>query len=143
MFESFWLQFIVLIIGSALAASGFIISQKPEVGIIYEKLNPFKGFFGIYLLIIGIIQFHSTVGQWGKFIDLFGFWGFFMTIAILVEILIGYILFYGLLFKVGNEENSEKQVYLKMLKLQNPIGLLGFLIAIMMLIWKFTWTPGF
>jgi hypothetical protein len=145
MYGSFWLHFILLFVASALAASGFILSKKPDASEIFDKINPFKGIIGIVLLIFGIIGLIDGLKYWGDIIQWMGFWGIVLIASVILEIVIGFLLGYGLVakFMSGGAKEKMDQMNAKLVAIQNPLGLIGLVVAILMLIWNFTWTPGF
>lgn len=145
MYGSFWLHFILLFVGSALAASGFILSKKPDASEIFDKINPFKGIIGIVLLIMGIIGLIDGLKYWGDIIQWMGFWGIVLIASVILEIIIGFLLGYGLVAKFisGGAKEKMDQMNAKLIAIQNPLGLIGLVVAILMLVWNFTWTSSF
>ena len=97
------------------------------------------------LLILGIIDLIDGLKYWGDVISWMGFWGIVLIVSVILEIVIGFLLGYGLVakFMSGGAKDKMDQMNAKLVAVQNPLGLLGLVVAILMLIWNFTWTPGF
>ncbi len=138
----FWLNFLLLLITSALAASGLIVSKKPNASEILNKINPYKGILGLAVFIFGIVNFFKSIELWGDLFDI-GLVGIVMILMILLDIVIGFLLGYGMVAKyiTGGAKEKMDQMNAKLVAFQNPLGLAGIVIAIALIILYFTWDP--
>ncbi len=139
MYGSYWLTFILLIVGGVISASGVIISKNPNAKEIIDKIVPFKGIIGIILLVFGIIHFIDSVRWWGYLLDFSFFWGLVTIVAILMEIVLGFLLGYSLIAKYAlssSDKALEKgnSINEKLVKIQNPIGIISIVVALLLLI---------
>ena len=137
-----WLSIIVLLFGSMIASYGFIVSKRPEAKELLDKLVPFQGFIGIALLIWGIIQFIDSVKYWGLALEYAFFTGLLMILYVLLCIVLGFLLGYGLIAKYvlsKNDSAMEKgqAAIAKLTKIQNPLGILGIVISLILIFYRF------
>ena len=146
----FWLTALLLIVGGALAASSFIIAKKPDAKKAMDKIAPYQGIIGVIMLVWGIWDLYTfLLSTEGKMLRLFlGFpgipgkfklWGYTLYVVGLVEILLGFLLGYGLIAsKVGgkNPEAAAKgeAMQKKLATIQTPLGFVAIVIG---LIWIF------
>ena len=52
---------LAVIVASLVALSGFIIAKKPELKATFEKIQPYQGFLGVFLLVWGIYDLYHNV----------------------------------------------------------------------------------
>jgi hypothetical protein len=85
-----WILPIVLILAGILGASGLIIAKKPSAAELIAKITPYQAFFGVFLLVWGIISWIRF-----GFVELFkfhhGLAGLTVFGAIFSSILIGFL----------------------------------------------------
>src|SRR5688500_18694499 len=90
---------IAVIIGGILAASGWIVSKKPNAKELIDKIVPFQGFIGVGLLAWGIYDLIRTVEFWGPFLKHAMMLGIALIGYVLSEIVLGFLLGFGLIAK--------------------------------------------
>jgi len=133
---------IIAILGGVLAASGLIISKKPNAKELIDKITPYQGWIGIVLFVWGIWDLFSVIGAL-SYIDSLGFllWIFWLGISV-VEILVGFMLGFGLISKYAlskSEAAMEKgqNIRAKLMKFQSPLGLILIALGLLYIIWLY------
>ncbi len=126
-------EFLFLVIGGALAIPNIVIDRVPNASDVLKKISPYQPWFGIVLLIWGILDFLS--GLAGR---LFGS-GFlstlFMLIVILIEICLGLILSMNFLKQIKELPAKELQKLEKtLIKYQSAFGIGGIIAGIYILL---------
>jgi len=130
---------ILLIIGGVLAASSLIVQKQPNAREMIAKLVPFQGILGIILLVWGVIAFFS----WGFFflrlIPYAPISALVVVISIVVTILLGFLLGYGLINQYVLSKNtgaaqSGESMHAKLARIQVPIGIVAILLGLWALI---------
>jgi hypothetical protein len=137
---------LALILGSLVCLSTFIISKKPEAKELFEKIAPYQGFLGVGLLFWGLYDMYrwflqdtglgmSAFSIFMKFDKVLAFAGAAYLIS---EVLIGFILGFGLIASwIPGEGTAEKKglaIQKKLLTVSLPIGIVGIISAILVLI---------
>lgn len=116
------------IAGGLLAASSFIIARKENAREVFAKVAPYQGFLGLGLLAYGVLE---LVRSGSGLLQLFGvapLWSAVTLAAIVLDILIGFLLGFGLLNKLLLSRNEAakakgKEVLARIARVQVPLGL--------------------
>jgi hypothetical protein len=135
----FFITIILLLVASVLAVSALIISKKPSAKEMIDKLVPYQGFIGVALLAWGIIDLLTL-----HVFDLMSIWamgGAIVFVAILSEILLGFLFGMPLIAKWIPGDTPAEQKALEMQKkvagFSVLLGIVGALAAIGLLLMKF------
>src|SRR3990172_11436487 len=126
-----YLEYIVApIVGGILAASGFIVAKKPDAKELIDKLAPYQGTIGVVLLALGVWNSIAFLPHAADFIKILPFFGIAAVITIVAELLLGFLLGFGLVAKYigrGSQAATEKgaQLQKKLVGIQVPVGFLG------------------
>jgi len=132
---------LVPIAGGVLASSGFIISKKPNAKELIDKLTPYQGWIGAVMFAWGVWETISVVlhlNLMAQYPLRFVFW----TLVALSDLLVGFLLGYGLITKYAfgkNEAAQQKgaQVREKLVKVQAPLGLVAIVMGVLYLVWLY------
>lgn len=124
-----------LIIAGILAASSLIIARKPDAQEYIDKLTPYQGWLGVALFVWGIVDLVRMLGVIGLLFKHATLVAIFLLVAIPVEILLGFILGFGLITKYALSKNETamekgKAIRKKLAPLQGIIGILGIIVGI-------------
>lgn len=133
---------IIAILGGILAASGLIISKKPNAKELIDKITPYQGWIGIVLFIWGIWDLFAVIGAL-SYIGSLGVltWVFWLGISA-VEIVVGFLLGFGLISKYAlskSEAAMEKgqKIRTKLTKIQSPLGLILIALGLLYIIVRY------
>jgi len=146
-----WITGLLCIIGGVLAASSLILSKRPDAKKALDKIAPFQGIIGVALLGWGLWDlYYFLIGDGaliGKFIRAFGdkvpgkfkIWTYTFYYIGILEVLLGFLLGYGLIAsKVGgkNPEMAAKgeAMQKKLAGIATPLGIIAVLTG---LLWIF------
>jgi hypothetical protein len=132
---------LVPIAGGVLASSGFIISKKPNAKELIDKLTPYQGWIGAVMFGWGVWETISVVlhlNMLGQFPLRFVFW----VLVALSDLLVGFLLGYGMITKYAFGKNEVAQqkgalVREKLVKIQAPLGLVAIVMGILYLVWLY------
>ncbi|MDX2301963.1 MAG: hypothetical protein NW226_04145 [Microscillaceae bacterium] len=129
---------IILFLGGVIAAASFIIKRRPDAKEMIDKILPYQGIIGLILLVSGIWEFLSTIGYIGFMFRYSTFWALVVLLAITVDIVLGFLLGYGLIAQYllkGNEEALEKGEMIKarLIKYQTQAGLAAIVLSVLWL----------
>ena len=129
---------LILIIGGILAASGFIISKKPNAKELIDKLVPFQGWIGVILFIWGVVSVFSLIGAI-RWLSVYPIYWIIYLLVVVAELGLGFILGYGLIAKyalANNEAAAKKgeETLAKLVKIQAPLGFLGIALGVLYII---------
>lgn len=100
---------LLLILGSLLGASGFIMKKSPESKEMFNKLIPFQGIIGIIMLVWGIIDLFRGFEAIQFLFEFSFFWGLVFLLYLVVMIVLGFLLGYGLLSQYLLSKNADAQ----------------------------------
>jgi hypothetical protein len=156
----------LMLLCGTIAASGFLVSKRPEIGGIVKKLESFQGsigpmtFFWSLISLIYMFRIVSMISQLAEAASMAskygadvgtsggGLWTWWVSglIACLLGIVLGFLLGYGALSKFflsGKEELQEKvdAIRRKIAGIQMPLGLAGIVMAIWFIIATLIWIP--
>jgi hypothetical protein len=135
---------IALIVAGILAASGFIISRKPDAKQLIDKIVPFQGFIGVALLIWGVIDTIRVLTHLKEIGDMASNYPLF-TISVYAgvasEVLLGFLLGMPLIATWIPGESAAEQRAMDMQKkvvpYQTLLGLIGIVAAVFLLYYYF------
>lgn len=132
---------ITLIILGILAAPSLILSRRPDADKILGKITPYQGWIGIIFCfwgIYGIIWSVTTIPliAWAPV------WWFTLLIGSIMEMILGFILGYGLIAKFifsRSEAAKEKgaAIIAKLAPVQGTLGIIGIIVGIWVIIASF------
>lgn len=132
---------ITLIFLGILAAPSLILSRKPDADKILSKITPYQGWIGIIFFFWGIWGIITSILT----IALIGWspiWWFTLLIGSFMEMILGFILGYGLIAKYifsRSEIAKEKgaAIIAKLAPVQGILGLIGIIVGIWVIIASF------
>jgi hypothetical protein len=132
-----YLPGILIFLAGVLAASGLILSKRPDAKDMINKIVPYQGIIGIGLLGYGVyywVSFHGGLSYAFKFKPLLpslGMIGFFFD-----SLLLGLILGAPLLGKWAGGGNAEKvaNMQAKLVPYQTLLGIIGIVTGIIMVL---------
>lgn len=136
---------LLLIVAGILAAASLIIKNQPNARDLIAKLVPFQGIIGIVLLLFGVYWLLFWILPYlGGIMRAYPIRGLVALLACLVSIGLGFLLGYGLisqylLSKNADAARSGESMRLKLAGIQGPIGLIGIVLGIWMLINSLSW----
>jgi hypothetical protein len=137
----FWLHFAALVCGGALAASGFIISKKPEAKDLLAKLAPYQGGIGVAMLVAGVL--HIVDGAIGGSFAMMKFSmlaGITLLSMVVCEVLVGFLLGFGLIATwipgEGAAEQKGVELQKKLTNIQAPLGLVAMATGLLALLYQ-------
>ncbi len=135
---------IVLIVAGILAASGFIISRKPDARQLIDKIVPFQGYIGVLLLLWGIvdtIRLLTNLDKIGTIGSTYPFYSISMYAGVASEVLLGFLLGMPLIATWIPGESAAEQRAMEMQKkvvpFQTIIGFIGIVAAVLLLYYYF------
>jgi hypothetical protein len=126
-----------LVVGGILAASSLIVAKRPDAQQLIDKLTPYQGWIGIVLFVYGIYDITNSLG----YISVSFIGGLIWLIAGVVEIVLGFLLGFGLITQYvlsKNEQAMEKGQQLRA-KLAPFQGILGIIAIITGVVFAVTW----
>ncbi|PID38850.1 MAG: hypothetical protein CSA65_08435 [Proteobacteria bacterium] len=131
---------IALIIAGILAASSLIVARKPNAQEYIDKLTPYQGWLGVGLFVWGIVDLIRLFGYIGLLFKVKFLLAVFLLVAVPIEILLGFILGFGLITKYAlskNETAMEKgrAIRKKLAPLQGVIGIAGIIVGLLVIVW--------
>ena len=135
---------IALIVAGILAASGFIISRKPDAKQLIDKIVPFQGFIGVGLLVWGVIDTIRVITHLKEIGDMASIYPLF-TISVYAgvasEVLLGFLLGMPLIATWIPGESAAEQRAMDMQKkvvpFQTILGFIGIVAAVFLLYYYF------
>lgn len=138
---------LVTIVAALIALSSFIIAKQPQAKKLFDQLTPFQGFIGVGLLVWGVYDlYYWVIREWpGLRQSMFSMALDHDTVAavgligyIASEILLGFLLGFGLIAKwIPGESAAEQkglEIQKKLLTFSLPIGIIGIVTAVLWLI---------
>ena len=135
---------IALIVAGILAASGFIISRKPDAKQLIDKIVPFQGFIGVALLVWGIIdtiRVISHLKEIGDIATTFPLYSISVYAGVASEVLLGFLLGMPAIASWIPGESAAEQRAMEMQKkvvpFQTIIGFVGIVAAVLLLYYYF------
>jgi len=131
----------VLFVGGVLGAASLIIAKKPDAKELIDKLTPYQGWIGVVLFLWGVWDTISVVRYIGL-LSVWPIWWIIMAVGSLTELLLGFLLGFGLITKYALSKNEAamqkgQEIRAKLAKFQGPLGLLAIVLAIVYLVFRF------
>jgi hypothetical protein len=128
---------LLFIVAGILGAASLIIQKQPNARDLIAKVVPFQGIIGIILLIwslIWLIRAFTIIGYLVQSV-----WGLLFLLTIVVGIVLGFLLGYGLinqyvLSKSAEASKGGSSLQTNLAKFQAPLGIIAILLGIWMLI---------
>jgi hypothetical protein len=132
---------LLLIVAGVLGAAALIIQKKPDARELIAKLVPFQGIIGIALLILSLIFFIRILSVLGYMFQ--SLVGLLLLLSILVGIVLGFLLGYGLINQYVLSKNvgaaaGGAGVQASLAKYQGPLGIVAIVLGVWMLITALT-----
>jgi hypothetical protein len=128
---------LAVILAGLIAISGLIIARKPNAKQLLDKVTPYQAFLGVFLLVWGIIDFIRYLSWFGKWMAHSTLLGIAALGYIGSEILLGFLLGFGLIAKwipgEGAAETRALELQKKVIAFQVPIGFIGIACALIFL----------
>jgi hypothetical protein len=132
---------ITLIILGILASPSLILSRRPDAGKVLDKITPWQGWIGIIFFFWGIWGVISSIlTMWA--IALVPVWWFTLLVGSVVEMVLGFILGYGLIAKyIFSKSDAAREkgeaIIAKLAPVQGVIGIIGIIVGIWVIIASF------
>ena len=131
---------LISIVGGILAASGFIISKKPNAKELIDKLVPYQGWVGVVMLGWGVWELIGSITGMALLSTFPIYWVFWLLTAI-SDLGVGIILGFGMVSKwtmSGNPAAMEKGQALraKLVKIQVPLGFLAIVMGFLYILFS-------
>ncbi|MCF6319109.1 MAG: hypothetical protein L3J83_07515 [Proteobacteria bacterium] len=116
---------IISLVAGTLAAASLVIKMKPDAKNLIDKLTPFQGGVGLVLLVWSLWSVINIVRAL-----LAGSFDVVSVITIVVQLLVGFLLSFGLLsqFLFSKSEDSKEKGLALRAKLAGSQGLLGLVL---------------
>jgi hypothetical protein len=132
---------ITLIILGILAAPSLILSRKPDADKILGKITPYQGWIGIICCLWGIYGIIWTLMGIG-WMAWRPVWWFTLLIGSIMEMILGFILGYGLIAKfIFSKSEAAKEkgaaIIAKLAPVQGTLGIIGIIVGIWVIIASF------
>jgi hypothetical protein len=132
---------LITIAGGLLAASGLIISRKPNAKELIDRLTPYQGWIGIVMFVWGIWGVIECVTNLGALKTTPLFWVFWLACG-LADLAVGFLLGFGLITKyaLGKSPVAEARgqaIRLKLAGYQGPLGLFAIAMGVLYLVWLY------
>ena len=116
---------ILTIVGGVLTASPLIVSKKPNAAELFARIAPYQGFLGVGVLALGIlwlVRWMPNIGASFATLD-----GMLVLLMILANIVLGFLLGFGLLSRVLAKNETAKAkgeaLFAKLTTVQIPLGI--------------------
>ena len=137
----FWLHFAALVCGGALAASGFIISKKPEAKELLGKLAPYQGGIGVAMLVAGVLNVvDGAFGASLQIMKISMLFGITLLSMVTCELLVGFLLGFGLIAAwipgEGAAEQKGVELQKKLATISAPLGGIAMITGVLALLYQ-------
>jgi hypothetical protein len=131
-----------LIVGGIIAASGLIIARKPDAKQLIDKLTPYQGWIGVALFLWGIWDTIHVVSNIGILFKAKFLLAVFLLVAVVTELLLGFLLGFGLITKYALSKNETalakgQAIRAKLAPLSGIIGIAGIIVGILVFLWYY------
>lgn len=136
---------LLLIVAGVLAASSLIIAKQPNARDVIAKIVPFQGIIGIVLLIWALVVFiFYFLPIFGPLMQLVPLRAILALVTFLTAIGLGFLLGYGLIAQYVLNKNAGtarggETMHLKLARFQGPLGILGIVLGLWLLIVSLSW----
>ena len=132
-------RIILILLAGILAASGLIISKKPDAKELINKIAPYQGLIGVALLAYGVFDLVTNLDLF-KMVLHFKPLLFSLTLLgwFVGSIILGIILGTPVIGKYAGGGNEEKvmNVQKKLLPFQTLFGLIGLAVGVLLLLYQ-------
>jgi hypothetical protein len=130
-----FIEFLLLIIGGALAIPDIVIERLPGASVAMKKMEPYQQWFGLAILIWGIWDLLTALFIGRRAFGMGLLSGFLLLIAILIEICLGLILSMKFIKQIKEIQGKELDILGKTLaKFQVSFGISGIIAGIYVLL---------
>jgi hypothetical protein len=125
----------MLIVGGILASSSLIVARKPNAKELIDKLTPYQGWIGIALFLGGIVDTFFLIRYIGAMFQASFLLSIFYIIAVPTELLIGFLLGFGLITKYALSKNETalakgQAMRAKLAPIQGILGILAIIVGV-------------
>ncbi|MBW2733802.1 MAG: hypothetical protein JRH20_15550 [Deltaproteobacteria bacterium] len=129
---------LITIVGGLLAASGFIISRKPNAKELIDKIAPYAGMIGLIMFGWGVWETLSVVRNVSILSVAPLRWVFWAGVAA-ADLLVGFILGFGMISKYMLSKNAAalekgQRLRTKLVKVQAPLGLFAMVMGVLFIV---------
>ena len=136
------LTVVFLVLGGILASSSLIVARKPNAQELIDKITPYQGWIGVALFFWGIWDVIQLIRVIGILFKVSLFYGIFYAIAVPTELLLGFLLGFGLITKYALSKNETAMakgasIRKKLAPLQGIIGIIGIAVGLALLVLRF------
>jgi len=114
---------ILTIVGGLIAAAPLLIARQPNAKKVFAKIAPYQGFFGVGVLALGIVWLVRWLPNISLSLSSLG--GAVVLAMIVANILIGFLLGFGLLGFLNKSEAAKQKseaLFAKLTSIQIPLG---------------------
>ncbi len=130
----------MLIIGWLFACYGLIISRAPHLKDEFDKVIPYQGFFGIVLLILGLIDlfyFRRTISLFQSSV----IFGVLQILNLVTKLVLWLVLSSGLVTKYlltskKDPNDTTQKIYNSLILVQVPFGIMALLLGLIGLVFN-------
>lgn len=132
---------LIAIVGGIIAASGFIISRKPNAKELIDKIVPYTGWIGMVMFGWGVWETLGVVRSIGMLSEFPLRWIFWLCVG-LADLGVGFLLGFSLISQYALSKNAAalakgEQLRGKLMKIQAPLGLFAIVMGVLYLVWLF------
>lgn len=132
---------LITIVGGIIAASGFIISRKPNAKELIDKVVPYTGWIGMVMFGWGVWETLGVVRSIGMLGEFPLRWIFWLCVG-LADLGVGFLLGFSLISQYALSKNAAalakgEQLRGKLMKIQAPLGLFAIVMGVLYLVWLF------
>lgn len=125
---------LLLITCGLLAAANFVIGKRPDARVVFDKVAPWSGLMGVVLLAIALLYLIKYVLPHLP-TTLSTFYGLVALATIVVAILLGFLLGFGLLSAWFGGKSQEalakgRELRAKLARVQIPLGFAGVALGV-------------
>ncbi len=136
-----WITYVVApILGGIIALSGLIAKKAPNAQEMLNKILPYKAFIGVGLLVMGVWNLIDIGGDISFIFKASAMLGISVIIVIAAELLLGFMLGMPQIAKWipgdSNPEVKAAELSKKLIAFEIPIGFLGVLAGVLMLLFR-------
>ena len=129
---------ILTIVGGLIAASSLIIAKTPNSRQLFDKIAPYQGFLGVGLLGFGLFHLiFRVMPNFGVLMQV-PLTGGLLIAGLALDILIGFLLGYGLVSRWLSRSNTAaakgQAALAKLVPVQVPMGLAAVCVGVLLLI---------
>lgn len=132
---------LITIVGGIIAASGFIISRKPNAKELIDKVVPYTGWIGMVMFGWGVWETFGVIRGIGLLSEMPLRWIFWLCVG-LADLGVGFLLGFSLISQYALSKNAAalakgEQLRGKLMKIQAPLGLFAIVMGVLYLVWLF------